>query len=244
MSPRALTRGTIIGRAILDARTVHIPDVAEAHVREEYPETRTFAAGHRSLLGVPLVREDTGDRRDPHAAAGSPPVHRQTDQAPRDVSPPRPSSRSRTCGSSRSCRRATRMSPNRSSSRPRPRSAQGHQPLDIRPAAGVRRLEKALFGCAIAAMGSFFDLTAKPVVQLASTTTVNPDYVAYRRQHPIPINRDTITGRAAFERRPDSSCTMSRRTLIRRPRYDAASAPERTSWPPLLGSPDAASIGA
>ena len=37
---------------------MHIPDVAEAHVREEYPETRTGAAGQRTFLAVPLVRED------------------------------------------------------------------------------------------------------------------------------------------------------------------------------------------
>ena len=59
MPPRVLTRAAIAGRAILDARTVHIPDVTEAHVREEYPETRTVAAGHRTFLAVPLLREGT-----------------------------------------------------------------------------------------------------------------------------------------------------------------------------------------
>ena len=58
--PLPLTRAAIVGRAILDARTVHIPDVTEAHVREEYPEMPDqVKAGHRSFLVVPLVREDT-----------------------------------------------------------------------------------------------------------------------------------------------------------------------------------------
>ncbi len=57
--PRVITRGTISGRAILDARTIHIPDVADANVREEYPENIALASGHRTALAVPLLREDT-----------------------------------------------------------------------------------------------------------------------------------------------------------------------------------------
>jgi GAF domain-containing protein len=55
--PRPLIRDAIVGRAILDARAVHVPDVAEPHVREEYPDTVTVASGTRSFLAVPLVRE-------------------------------------------------------------------------------------------------------------------------------------------------------------------------------------------
>src|SRR5215210_2809923 len=39
MRPHDLTRANIVGRGIADAQTVHIPDVSEAHVREEYPES-------------------------------------------------------------------------------------------------------------------------------------------------------------------------------------------------------------
>jgi len=55
--PHVLTRATPGGRAIIDARTVHIPDVGEAHVREEYPESRASATGQRTFLAVPLLRE-------------------------------------------------------------------------------------------------------------------------------------------------------------------------------------------
>lgn len=57
--PRAVTHAAIGGRAILEARTVHVPDVAEPHAREEFPETGSIAAGMRSFLAAPLVREGT-----------------------------------------------------------------------------------------------------------------------------------------------------------------------------------------
>src|SRR5688572_12306644 len=40
MPPHALTRGNLTGRAIAEARTVHIPDITEAHVREQYAASR------------------------------------------------------------------------------------------------------------------------------------------------------------------------------------------------------------
>ena len=59
MAPIVLSRANISGRVMLDGRTAHIPDVTEAHVREEYPQTLTAAAGQRTFLGVPLMREGT-----------------------------------------------------------------------------------------------------------------------------------------------------------------------------------------
>jgi GAF domain-containing protein/CheY-like chemotaxis protein/anti-sigma regulatory factor (Ser/Thr protein kinase) len=52
-----------------------------------------------------------------------------------------------------------------------------------------------------AANGTFFRVDGE-VLRLAIAHNTNPDYVAYRRQHPILITQDTIGGRAAFERRP------------------------------------------
>ena len=51
-----LIRGTAAGRAVLDRRTIHVPDVqAEA---DEYPEASFFARsfGFRTTLSVPLLR--------------------------------------------------------------------------------------------------------------------------------------------------------------------------------------------
>jgi signal transduction histidine kinase len=52
-----LTRGRVIGRAIIDRTVVHIDDLASAS--DEYPDSREAqqAFGHRTTLAVPLVRE-------------------------------------------------------------------------------------------------------------------------------------------------------------------------------------------
>jgi GAF domain-containing protein len=51
-----LIRGTAAGRAVLDRRTIHVPDL-QAEV-DEYPESRALARSHgfRTLLDVPLLR--------------------------------------------------------------------------------------------------------------------------------------------------------------------------------------------
>ena len=51
-----LTRGSVMGRAIIDAQPIHIEDLQSAL---EFPEGREYAArwGHRTTLGVPLLRE-------------------------------------------------------------------------------------------------------------------------------------------------------------------------------------------
>ncbi len=53
-----LTRGSVMGRAIIDRQTVHVHDLAEAD-EAEFPEGRALArrAGHRTTLGTPLLRE-------------------------------------------------------------------------------------------------------------------------------------------------------------------------------------------
>ena len=49
-------RGTSVGRAVLDRRTIHVADM-QAEV-DEYPEASAFARsyGHRTTLRVPLLR--------------------------------------------------------------------------------------------------------------------------------------------------------------------------------------------
>ena len=51
-----LTRGSVMGRAVIDAQPIHIEDLQSA---SEFPEGREFAVrwGHRTTLGVPLLRE-------------------------------------------------------------------------------------------------------------------------------------------------------------------------------------------
>src|SRR5204863_6127937 len=51
------TRGTVAGRTVLERRTVHVIDL-RAEV-EDFPEGSANARrfGHRSIVGVPLLRE-------------------------------------------------------------------------------------------------------------------------------------------------------------------------------------------
>src|SRR5215471_16024473 len=52
-----LSRGVVIGRAVLDRTILHVPDLqAET---EEYPEGSEFARrlGNRTILAVPLIRD-------------------------------------------------------------------------------------------------------------------------------------------------------------------------------------------
>jgi GAF domain-containing protein/anti-sigma regulatory factor (Ser/Thr protein kinase) len=55
---RPLSRGWAAGRAVLEARAIHIEDLL-AVPREEYPVSHELRdrAGHRTLLSVPLMRE-------------------------------------------------------------------------------------------------------------------------------------------------------------------------------------------
>jgi signal transduction histidine kinase len=53
-----IDRGSVTGRAIVDRRTVHVEDLAEAP-ESEYPRGRAYALryGHRTTLSTPLLRE-------------------------------------------------------------------------------------------------------------------------------------------------------------------------------------------
>jgi len=53
----ALTRGTVMGRAVIDRQTIHVVDLLA--LATEYPEGSRLSAelGHRTTLGTPLLRE-------------------------------------------------------------------------------------------------------------------------------------------------------------------------------------------
>ena len=57
MGMRGITRGTPVGRAIIDRQTIHIHDIAE-EIETEFPEYRTVqkATGIRTALATPLMR--------------------------------------------------------------------------------------------------------------------------------------------------------------------------------------------
>src|SRR5262245_56569827 len=51
-----LTRGSVIGRAIIDKRTIHVTDLQAQ--KQEYPEGSELAGklGHGTIVAIPLVR--------------------------------------------------------------------------------------------------------------------------------------------------------------------------------------------
>ena len=58
-----ITRGTAIGRAILDRRTIHVNDLL-AQIDTEYPDARQLQqkTSVRTVLATPLLREDSFNR--------------------------------------------------------------------------------------------------------------------------------------------------------------------------------------
>jgi GAF domain-containing protein/CheY-like chemotaxis protein len=55
---RPISRGWVVGRSVVDRRTIHVHDLA-AEVDSEYPEAKAFQrqTGHRTTLATPLLRE-------------------------------------------------------------------------------------------------------------------------------------------------------------------------------------------
>ena len=55
------TRGSVGGTAVLERRTVHVEDIVEATARGDYPDAPQLQreVGYRTILAVPLLREDT-----------------------------------------------------------------------------------------------------------------------------------------------------------------------------------------
>ena len=54
-SVRRLTRGHLVGRAVIDGRTIHVRDLAQALA--EYPDTTAGTYGVESAVAVPLLRD-------------------------------------------------------------------------------------------------------------------------------------------------------------------------------------------
>ena len=56
--PLPVSRGTVVGRAVVDRQTVHVEDVA-AEVDTEFPDAKALrqATGTRTTLAIPLMRE-------------------------------------------------------------------------------------------------------------------------------------------------------------------------------------------
>src|SRR5262245_17614474 len=58
---RAVTRGTVAGRAVVDRATIHISDILQEFARGDYLEIQALqqGTGLRTILATPLMRDDT-----------------------------------------------------------------------------------------------------------------------------------------------------------------------------------------
>ena len=83
---RGITRGTPVGRAIIDRQTIHIHDIAE-EIETEFPEYRTVqkATGIRTALATPLTARWRPFRRHQHPPDGRAPFHGQTNKTARNL---------------------------------------------------------------------------------------------------------------------------------------------------------------
>src|SRR5262245_57663247 len=57
LTGRALSRGWVAGRAVLDRQTVHVHDLATAGAEFPVGQADAVRAGYRTTLSVPLLRE-------------------------------------------------------------------------------------------------------------------------------------------------------------------------------------------
>jgi signal transduction histidine kinase len=57
---RPLDHGSISARAVLERRTIHVPDIRDPEAHREYPESAATVAatGVRTILAVPLMRDE------------------------------------------------------------------------------------------------------------------------------------------------------------------------------------------
>ena len=55
--PRSLSRDSLVGRAVLERRVIHVSDVESDPDASEWSRSRSRLLGIRSFLGVPMLRE-------------------------------------------------------------------------------------------------------------------------------------------------------------------------------------------
>ena len=129
-------RGSVFGRAVIEGRTIHVPDIV-ADPEYNRPQLQNFVA-MRAMLGVPLMRDGVAARRiyitAQEAAAVQPTADRPCYDLRRSS---RHSNRERSfirggAGADRGAQRSTETADGDGG------RSEGHQPIDVRPAGCVR----------------------------------------------------------------------------------------------------------
>ena len=191
-------RGTVAGRVLSEGKTVHVPDVL---ADPEYTQLDAQkVAGHRSTLGVPLLREGSPIglillmRRvaQPFTDKQIELVETFADQAVIAIENVRlfDEVQARTREFSESLEQQTATS--------EVLQVISSSPTDIQPVLNVilqtaGRLCESEYAC-------FFKLQ-DGAYHLAGSNNAKADYIKYLSEHPIRVDRGTVVGRAAIERR-------------------------------------------
>jgi PAS domain S-box-containing protein len=229
-SPPAFDRGTVAGRAALEARTIHIPDVL---ADEEYSWREGQEIGrYRTLLGVPLLRQGrpigvialVRTSMKPFSEAEIGLVTTFADQAVIAIENVRlfeeVQARTRDLTEALQQQTATSEVLNVIS-----RSTTDLKPVFDSIVATAARLCEADYAF-------IFKLAEDGRYHIAATNRVEADFVEYIRQQPVAPGRGTMTGRTALERR-----VIHMPDVLADPEYQWSEAQRRGAYRTQLGVP-------
>ena len=197
--PVVADRATISGRSLMEKRPVHVHDVL---ADSEYQWGDAQRAGnYRTVLAVPLLREGEPigtialmrDAVDPFSEQEIALVTTFADQAGIAIENVRlfKELQARNADVTESLNQQTATA--------EVLKVISRSTFDLQPVLETL-VENAQRLCD-ATTGLFFRFDGE-VFRLEVAHNANPEYVAYRREHPILLNHDTLTGHAALERRP------------------------------------------
>ena len=227
-----ITRGSVAGRAIVDRQPVHLRDLAEAD-EAEFPEGRAYQRrfGNRTTLGVPLVREGTAlgailiRRMEVRPFSEKQIALLQTfaDQAVIAIE------NVRLFRALEGRNRELTEALEQQTATSEVLKVISRSTFDLQPVLDTL-LENAARLCG--AQRGVINRLEGEIYRGAAVYNHSPEFLAFVEQHPMRLGRDTITGRAARERRvvqiPD---------VLADPDYDYGEGQKVGGYRTLLGVP-------